>query len=123
MAKKTNKNKKVEPEKEVAFKYIFEDDYHPDYVSGAFGGSTPRGEIVLNFYFERRGIPYKEVFNLTEKGTLEENAQKREPEDFDSSFIRQITTGVIMSHQTAREIQNYLNKVLVPVEEVEEGKE
>jgi len=117
MAKKTSDKKP-----EVAFKYIFEKDYQPDYVSGAFGGTTPRGEIVLNFYFERGGIPYKEVFELKENGQLGEPIpEKTEPEDHNTSLIRQITTGVVMSQQTAREVQIYLNKLLGPIEEKEEG--
>lgn len=121
MAKKTG-GKKSQPKDEVTFKYIFENDYHPDYISGAFGGTTPRGEVVLNFYFERVGIPYKEVFELQENGQLGEHIpEKTAPQDNATSLIRQITTGVVMSQQTAREIQIYLNKLLGPVEEIEEG--
>ncbi len=35
------------------FKYVFDDDYNPKYVNGAFGGVNPQGEINLNFYMER----------------------------------------------------------------------
>ncbi|MFC0297755.1 hypothetical protein [Geobacillus jurassicus] len=44
-------------EKVVHFKYLFPDDYNPVYVNGAHGGISPQGEIVVNFYFERRPLP------------------------------------------------------------------
>lgn len=37
----------------INFKYKFSDAYNPVYVNGAYGGVNPRGEIVINFYFER----------------------------------------------------------------------
>ena len=41
---------------ELTFKYIYTYDYNPDYVNGAHGGISPRGELVVNFYLGTIGI-------------------------------------------------------------------
>jgi len=115
--------KKNKPLTEIKFDYIFEDDYKPEYVSGAHGGTTPRGDVVLNFYFERHGLPFKENFKIKEDGTLEEKSSHREPAKNDPTLIRQVMSGVIMSQQTAREIRDFLNYQLGSDDKNEEGDE
>ena len=31
----------------LKFKYIFDNNYNPKYINGAYGGITPKGEIAL----------------------------------------------------------------------------
>lgn len=95
-------------ENRVKFRYIFDDRYNPQYANGAFGGITPHGEVVLNFYFERMNIPYEQEFSLQPDGTVGA-LQKNEP---DSKYIRYVQNGVILSQQDARAFAQWLLKLL-----------
>lgn len=83
-------------------KYIFQDDYNPIYINGAYGGVMPSGEIVANFYFERHPLPNSETWT--------QDKQDLEPRDLASSAVRVIETGIIMSPQTARQIVKWLQE-------------
>ena len=102
--------------KEVSFKYIFNEDYNPHYVNGAFGGVGPQGEITINFYCERVAIPYKVKHTLDDKGTLGEQTSV-DPDDFDSSYVRYIQTGIIMDKEHALQIYKWMGKVLGDINE------
>ena len=47
MAEKRKTNRKL-----IKYKYIFRDNYNPKYANGAYGGLTPRGEILLIFFMK-----------------------------------------------------------------------
>lgn len=114
---------------EITFKYIFEKGYHPDYVSGAVGGATPRGDIVLNFYFERNPLPDKQTYKVSSDGTIDgsQPPDSFEPRDLDKSIVRQIQSGVIIDTETAEDIITFLQKHIAAVNErttiAEEGEE
>lgn len=93
----------------VKFKYVFDKTYNQQYANGAFGGITPHGEVVVNFYFERSGLPYEQTFSLKDDGTIGDLVQT-EPEEF--KFVRYIQNGIILSRQDARGIAEWLLEVL-----------
>ncbi len=93
----------------INFQYIFSDDYQPTYANGAYGGTTPRGEIVINFFTEGWAIPKKETAELTESGEMM-NEQSIEPSN--TNVIRKISSGVIMTRETADQIYNWLGTIL-----------
>lgn len=101
-------------ENTVKFKYIFDDAYNPKYVNGAFGGITPNGEVVVNFYFERAGLPIEQEFKLQEDGSIGELCAS-EPEEF--KFVRYVQGGITMSQTDARGVAEWLLGML------NEGKE
>lgn len=92
---------------EVKFKYIFEKDYNPKYVNGAYGGVSPTGEIVVNFYLERIPIPYEDTHELKDNGQIGELI-KREPNDIEQSVIRYVQNGVILSLEQAKALHSWL---------------
>lgn len=51
------KTKGLFPGGEVTFKYLFNDDYHPEYINGVVSTTTPRNGLVFHFFFERPGLP------------------------------------------------------------------
>ena len=69
----------------IIFKYIFEDDYNPKYVNGAYGGITPKGEIIVIFFLERHGLPKSETISISEDGKLGDEIE-REPKDHRQSL-------------------------------------
>ena len=97
------------PEK-IKFKYIFQDDYNPKYVNGAFGGIGPQGEIVINFYLERVAIPKTQTFNFRNGQILEEVTEERTPRDHDKSIVRVVESGIILDLTRAEIIHEWLGR-------------
>lgn len=91
------------------FKYIFDRDYNPKRANGAFGGLTPQGEVVMNFYMERAAVPYEQEFVLNEDGTLGD-CIRTEPAEF--KFIRYMQGGVIMTREEAKNLAVWLESLL-----------
>lgn len=94
------KHNEAPEESQLKIKYIFRDDYNPVYANGAYGGVTPSGEIVANFYFERHPLPKAEIIKI--------DSTKFEPEDLNNSAVRIIETGLIMSPGTAKVLAEWL---------------
>ena len=97
--------------KEISFKYIFEKDYNPQYVNGAFGGVGPQGEIIIHFYCERGAIPYQVNHEIDDDGHISTPISV-EPDDLEKSFVRYIQSGVILDKDHAVNVYKWLGKVL-----------
>ena len=95
--KKRSEPKECTP---IKIKYIFKDEYNPVYANGAYGGPTPSGEIVVNFYFERHALPNAEI--------LKPDNVDFEPQDLANSAVRFIENGVILSPNTAEILAKWL---------------
>ncbi len=102
--------------KQIKFKYVFDDDYNPVYASGAFGGPTPRNEIVINFFLERQPVPYSETRAVNEDGTLGAII-KAEGSDDTLKIIRYVETGVVMDLKTAKEIHAWLGETITLIDQ------
>jgi hypothetical protein len=92
----------------IKFKYIFQDDYNPKYVNGAFGGISPQGEIVLNFYLERVALPRSQTYSVKEGLVLSEISEEREPGDHESSVVRFVENGIVLDLAHAEDIHRWL---------------
>lgn len=92
----------------VNFKYKFPEDFNPVYINGAYGGSTPQGELVMNFYLERQPIPYSETVELEENDLLSDR-RTLTPENHNLNIIRYISSGIVMNLETAKEIQRWFH--------------
>lgn len=103
--------------KNIKFKYVFDDQYTPTYISGGIGGITPGKDIVINFYFERHPIPYKETTKIKNDGSMEVISREPETESDQLSFIRHIENGIVMNLNTAKSIREYLDKQIKILEE------
>lgn len=103
----TNGDDKVE--KQIEFKYIFDDDYRPVYANGAYGGINCRGEIIMHFFTERYALP-KSMFNEVKEDNTVGDCVRIEPADM--PIVRTISGGVILSRQSAQEIYDWLGTVL-----------
>lgn len=97
------------PEK-IKFKYIFKDDYNPKYVNGAFGGISPQGEIVLNFYLERVALPRSQTYSVKEGMVLSEITEEREPGDHGTSVVRFVENGIVLDLAHAEDIHRWLGE-------------
>jgi hypothetical protein len=106
---------------EMTFKYIFTYDYSPVYVNGAHGGVSPRGELVMNFYLERQPLPNAISHEITSAGTIGPETAV-EPTDLGQSLVRQVTNGVVINLQTARELQYWLGEKIREMEALEQAR-
>ena len=103
---------------EITFKYIFADDYNPTYVNGVYGGINPKGDLALNFFYERSALPKKETYILTPARTLD-SAKKCLPEDLKTSMVRFISSGIILDLRGAKDIFSWLKEKIDELEKFE----
>jgi len=94
----------------VKFIYSKSEDYKLHYINGAYGGLTPRGDLICNFFFEYRELPEEEEhivegdqLRLKTEGI---NAGPRE-------VLRDMKTGVIMTPAQAEKLANWLMEKVV----------
>lgn len=103
----------------MKFKYIFPEDYNPIYISGVYGGVSPVGDIVANFFFERHALPNSQDYSLLDKGILGELIDN-EPKDLANSMVRVINNGVILNIKTAKQLYQWLGAQIAIVESTEQ---
>lgn len=116
MAKNRSPRKSAAKTSKVArvnFKYIFPDDYNPQYANGVHGGVTTQGEIALNFFVERHPLPFEETFSLNADGSLGNNLV-RSPEVQDGTLmvVRFISSGVILNREAAMRVHEFLGTAI-----------
>ena len=101
---------------QINFIYKFSEDYNPKYVNGAYGGVSPTGEIVANFYLERMPIPKKVEQEVTKDGKLGDEI-RTEPESHGHNMIRFVETGVVFNLRHAKEFHAWLGTKIGELEE------
>ena len=102
-------------EKEIKFKYVFSEEYNPIYCNGAFGGVSPQGEIVANFFLERMPIPNSVTNTFNSDGSLG-GVSNVEPADLENSFVRFVSTGIVLNETAAKSIYDWLGTQLEELE-------
>lgn len=91
----------------VKFIYSKHEDYKLYYINGAYGGLTPRGDLICNFFFEYKELP------KDEEHVVEGDKLVPKPKKIDSGpheVVRDIKTGVIMTPGQAENFANWLNE-------------
>lgn len=109
-------------DQKVKFKYVFDKTYNPTYVTGAFGGPTPKEEIIINFFMERQPIPYSETRILNSDGTVGDLIDM-EPIESEHmvNVLRFIETGIVMDLKTAKDIHVWLGDNIEMLENIKKG--
>ena len=106
--------------KTIKFRYIFADNYNPTLASGVYGGVTPDGRLVVNFFLERQGLPHSETYELSDAGLLG-NEVSQEPEDYRQTLVRFVNMGVVLDLKSAKVISEWLGKQIQELERREGG--
>lgn len=106
---------------QLRFKYLIDNAYAPHYANGAHGSTTPHGELVLSFFLERSPVPLSDTKKISADGELQSGAEKVETEREELLILRQITTGVVMSVETATRVHALLGQLLSGVKEATEA--
>lgn len=100
----------------LKFKYMFPNDYNPVYINGIYGGLSPRGEIVANFFLERSPLPYTETITIDDKGQIIAGGVT-EPPEHNINVIRYVSTGIVMSLENAKSFHQWLGQHIQQLEE------
>jgi len=97
------KDNNMEEVRKVRFIYIPLESNEKHFINGAYGGLTPRGEIICNFFFEYRELPDSEEATFEGDKLNVLIAPITEPE-----IIREIKCSIIMNPAQARSIAKWL---------------
>lgn len=114
--------KKIVKEDKVRIKYIFSKDYNPVSANGAFGGVGTRGDIILNFFYERPPLPKETVQAVSSEGEMG-RILTTDPEDFDNVVIRYVTNGVALCYDDAVSVRDFLSKIIDNADKIKEQKD
>jgi hypothetical protein len=88
----------------VKFTFRKAENYKTHFINGAYGGLSPHGDVICNFFFEYKTLPESEEAIVTDgKLTPVKNALQ------ESEMTRELKVGVIMSPSEARIIAKWLN--------------
>ena len=107
-------------ERTIKFRYIFPENYNPTYCNGVYGGISPSGDIITNFFLERMPIPNSMTSSINEDGTLS-GTISTDPEDLENTLIRYISSGIILNENSARSIYEWLGNQLQELERRKEN--
>lgn len=95
-------------------KFKYDDNYKIKFVNGAFGGTTPKGEIEINFYFEDASLPENYDITISDEGRIGK-MEINEPEE---PFTRYVESGVIMTLDVAKSIHKWLGENIKAAESI-----
>lgn len=100
------------PEERLTVKFIYRtsEDYKLHYINGAYGGLTPRQDVMCSFFFEYKELP-KEEEQILEKGQLKPSTSSTDPEASNigvHEVLRDMKTGIIMTPHQAELVANWL---------------
>jgi hypothetical protein len=94
------------PVKEVKFYFEYDKDYRVVASNGVWGGITPRGDLQLDFFVEKVGIPDSVEYVVTQDGKLEGEIRRDPPRQ----FVRRMQVGVLFSLEDAERLHTFLGK-------------
>jgi len=102
--------------KTIRFDYIKGNYFRAIHVDGAFGGSSPRGDIRMSVWNERWPIPQQMVYRLgDEGGVTDELREKRIGRD---AVIREVEVELVMDLEVAKNIRKWLDDKIKKAEDV-----
>ncbi len=95
----------------ITFVYSRPEDLIPIYVNGVYGGMTPKGELVCNFFIEYRDVPLEEKMRVVEGIPQVDKIQKmerRKQEPNEMVWIRDIRVCLIIPPQEISNMANWM---------------
>lgn len=99
------------PGLKIKFRYCSDHRTFP--ASGAWGGPTPQGDIICNFYIEYQSIPDHLSIEFGKQSQAKKETQHRE----DDHYVREITTSVTLRPDIAISVGKWLIKQAEGVKE------
>jgi hypothetical protein len=99
--------------KDIDFHYIKTPCYRTYHVDGIFGGLTPRGNLYVELFVERKPTPNMVKHAVKDSGEVGEELFR----EGKSGFVREIECGLSMDIQTAKSLQKWLESKISEFEE------
>lgn len=90
----------------IDFHYIKSNSFRVVHADGVYGGPTPRGYIVLNFYSERVPIPQKITQEITSAGQLGGEIDQMGK----GGIVREVEVGVTIDVPHAKSLIQWLQE-------------
>ena len=95
----------METSKKIGFRFKKDDNYRLVPVNGVWGGPTPRGDIMVDFFYESQSLPEVIQQEVTPEGTLGKELVKRSTE-----IQRTVLVGIILTAEQADSIGRWLQQ-------------
>ena len=99
----------------VKFIHKFTDDYRIIPANGAWGGVSPRGDLLMHFFIEHAKVPQEEIQVAKEDGSLSPPKKKIK----EIEIVRTMQIGVNINIEQATHLANW---ILENVERYKTGK-
>lgn len=105
----------------VRFDYVKSSFFRVVKVDGVHGGITPRGDIHMATFTERRPIPQRVVHNIGDDGTVGDELEEERVER--DAIVREVDVDLIMSPKLARSVAQWLSGKVDDLERLVRGRE
>jgi hypothetical protein len=99
---------------EIQFFFELDRDYRSIACNGAWGGITPRGDIHVDFFIEKQGVPESVTQRVAEDGTLGAISEMK-PE---KRIVRRLQVGILMTAEEAKNLVKFLSDKIEQLEKV-----
>ena len=90
----------------ITFGFKKDDDYRLIPVNGVWGGMTPRGDIMVDFFHESQSLPEAVTQAVTPDGNLGEELQRAPA----SHVQRTVLVGMVLTAEQAESIGRWLQE-------------
>jgi len=101
----------------IDFHFEFAKDYRIVAANGIWGGATPRGQIQLDFFVERQGVPEVITNTIVEGGGIGPEVPGRVPK-----LIRSLQVGVLLTIGEAEVVANFILDRVREIKALQEDK-
>jgi len=92
-------------QRKILVRYRESPDYRRVPATGVFGGPTPAGDLMCNFFLETRAVPEEVEIEIDAGGAAKE---KQPPQEDPEVFVREIQVGILLNPNVARSIGEWL---------------
>jgi hypothetical protein len=99
----------------VKFIYKRAEDYKQYFVNGAYGGFSPRGDFVCDFFFEFKEFPIEQEGNINPETNQIDIIPV--PIIDTPEIVREVRLGIVMSPQQLMHLRDWLDKRITDFKE------
>lgn len=92
----------------LKYRYLKSTHFRSIKVDGAWGGLTPRGDIIMSLYNERLQIPDEQEYEVSEAGSLKLSNEITQHE----GMIREVEIVAMMRPEVAVALFNWLQQMI-----------
>jgi len=101
-------DEEIKPPTKVKFVYKKAEDYQQCFVNGAYGGFSPRGDFICDFFFEFKELPTEQEANVKPESNELDYIKGQPPET--AEFVREVRLGIVMTPQELINLRDWMNK-------------